>query len=131
MTNTSSTRFSVAAFEGFWSNPDVSLVGPVLADDIVGYWPGRAEPTRGSDEYKRCIAQIIEALPGMRLEVAEHATNGEFIFIRWILHATGEHGPFEMTGIDRIRVRDGLVAENVVVFDTALIERLSGRKLPW
>jgi hypothetical protein len=128
---TASMAFTVDAFEAFWANPDVSFVGPVLADDIVGHWAGRDEPTHGVDEYTRCIAEIIEALPGMRLAVAEHATNGDVIFIRWILHASGAHGPFQMTGIDRIRVRDGLVVENVIVFDTALFERLSGYRVPW
>jgi hypothetical protein len=67
----------------------------------------------------------------MYLEVAEHACSGEFFFVRWILHATGEHGPFELTGMDRVRVRGPLVAENVIVFDTAAFEARSGRRVPW
>jgi len=65
-------------------------------------------------------------LPGLHLEVAEYATNGEFTFIRWIARAAGAKGPFEFSGMDRIRVRDGLVAENIVVFDTAQFQTLSG-----
>jgi hypothetical protein len=45
--------------------------------------------------------------------------------------ATGEHGPFEITGIDRVRVRDGLVAENMVVVDTAAFQARSGKPVPW
>jgi hypothetical protein len=123
--------WSVEMFEGFWSNPDPALVPAVLTDDVVGYWPGRDEPVRGRDEYTGCIAGIVEALPGMRLEVAEHAQAGEFFFIRWILHATGEHGPFELTGIDRVRVRGPLVAENLIVFDTAAFEARAGKSIPW
>ena len=62
----------------------------------------------------------------MRLEVAEYATNGEFHFIRWIARATGAKGPVEMSGIDRIRVQNGLVTENYVVFDTARFAVLIG-----
>jgi hypothetical protein len=75
--------WSVDAFEAFWSNPDPSLVPPVLTEDVVGHWPGREEPVRGRDDYTRCIAQIVEALPGMYLEVAESAQNGHFVFVRW------------------------------------------------
>lgn len=123
--------WSVDAFEAFWSNPDPSLVPPALTEDVVGHWPGRDEPVRGRDDYTRCIAQIVEALPGMYLEVAESAKNGDFVFVRWILHATGRHGPFRLSGIDRVRVRGPQVAENVIVFDTKAFEERSGIRVPW
>jgi len=63
--------------------------------------------------------------------VAEHAQHGDVTFVNWVMHATGQHGPFELTGIDRVRVRDGLVRENVIVFDTAAFERRSGKSVPW
>jgi hypothetical protein len=123
--------WSVDTFEAFWSNPDPSLVPPALTDDVVGHWPGRDEPVRGRDDYTRCIAQIVAALPGMYLEVAESAQNGDFVFVRWILHATGRHGPFALSGIDRVHVRGPQVAENVIVFDTKAFEERSGMRVPW
>jgi len=36
-----------------------------------------------------------------------------------------------MTGIDRIRLRNGQVAENVIVFDTNAFERRAGIAVPW
>jgi hypothetical protein len=123
--------WSVKGFEAFWSTPDPALVPAVLTEDVVGHWPGRDEPVRGQEDYTRCIAAIVDALPGMRLEVAEHAEAGEFVFIRWIMHATGNHGPFELSGIDRVRVRDGLVAENFIIFDTAAFAERSGQSVPW
>jgi SnoaL-like polyketide cyclase len=123
--------WSVEAFEAFWSKPDPSLVPGALTEDVVGYWTGRAEPVRGREAYTRCIAELVEALPDVRLEVAEQAENGEFTFIRWIMRATGRHGPFEFSGIDRVRKRGPLVAENVIVFDTAEFEARSGVPVPW
>jgi hypothetical protein len=63
--------------------------------------------------------------------VAEHAERGDVVFIRWVMHATGNHGPFELTGIDRVRTRDGKVAENIIVLDTAAFETRSGIAVPW
>jgi hypothetical protein len=40
-------------------------------------------------------------------------------------------GPFELTGIDRVRTRDGLVAENMIVFDRAAFKAQSGKEIPW
>lgn len=124
-------QWSVESFEAFWSNPDPTLVRGALTDDVVGHWAGREEPVRGPEDYTRCIAALVDALPDLRLSVAEHAQSGEFVFVRWIMHATGSRGPFELSGIDRVRIRGGQVAENVIVFDTAAFESSSGLSVPW
>jgi ketosteroid isomerase-like protein len=116
----------VEGFARFWANPDPKVLPPLLAEDVVGHFPGEPEPVRGRDAYVAKIAQFLQLLPDLRLEVAEHATNGEFHFIRWIARATGAKGPLQLTGIDRIRVHDGLVTENYVVFDTARFAALIG-----
>jgi hypothetical protein len=129
--NVDKPAWSVDMFAQFWAKPDPALVPAVLTADVVGHWPGRDEPVHGREEYTRCITAIVEALPGMHMEVAEHARDGDHVFVRWILHATGKRGPFEMTGVDRIKVRGGQVAENVIVFDTAAFEARSGISVPW
>jgi SnoaL-like domain len=129
--NADRPAWSVEMFAQFWANPDPALVRGVLTEDVVGHWPGRDEPVRGREAYTACIAAIVEALPGMHMEVAEHARNRDYVFVRWILYATGDRGPFELTGMDRIRVRGGQVAENVIVFDTAAFEARSGMPVPW
>ena len=116
----------VEGFARFWANPNPSVLPPLLAEDVVGHFPGDPEPVRGRDAYVAKIAQFLQLLPDLRLEVAEHATNGEFHFIRWIARATGAKGPGQLTGIDRIRVHDGLVTENYVIFDTARFAALIG-----
>jgi hypothetical protein len=123
--------WSVDGFRAFWNSPDPAAVPEVLTDDVVGHWTGRDEPVRGRKDYTRCIAALVTALPDVRLDVAEHANAGEFTFVRWIMHATGRHGPFQLSGIDRIRQRDGQVAENVIVFDTKTFERRAGMPVPW
>lgn len=122
--------WSVESFARFWANPDATRVAPVLTQDVVGYWPGRREPARGIAEYTKALADLIALLPGMRLEVAEHATSGDLIFVRWIMRATGTNGPFELTGIDRVRLREGLVAENIIRFDSAEFRALAGHAVP-
>jgi hypothetical protein len=116
----------VEGFARFWANPDPTVLPPLLAEDVVGHFPGDAEPVRGREAYVAKIAHFLQLLPDLRLEVAEHATNGEYHFIRWIARATGAKGPVQLTGIDRIRVHVGLVTENYVVFDTARFAALIG-----
>src|SRR5580704_308763 len=130
MSTVETQGWSVEAFEAFWSDPDPRLVPRALSEDVVGYWSGLEEPVRGRVDYTRCIAQLVQALPDVRVEVAECAREGEFTFIRWIMRATGTHGPFAFSGIDRVRARGPLVAENRIVFDTAQFEALAGMPVP-
>jgi ketosteroid isomerase-like protein len=130
-TTTQQPAWSVDMFAAFWANPDPALVPAVLTEDVVGYWPGLDEPVRGREAYTRCIAAVVEALPGMHMDVAEHASSGDFTFVRWVLHATGKNGPFEVSGIDRVKTRGAQVAENRIVFDTAEFEWLAGMSVPW
>lgn len=93
MTGTAKTteprrQWSVRSFEAFWSSPEPSRVPASLTEDIVGHWAGREEPARGRAEYTGCIAALVDALPDVRVSVAEHAQSGEFTFIRWIMRAT-------------------------------------------
>jgi hypothetical protein len=76
----------------------------------------------------QALEELLALLPDLRLEVPEHtmSADGEFGFSRWVMHATGAKGPFELDGMDRTRVRDGLVCENYAFFDSAQFQRLVG-----
>ena len=125
MPTSSHIEWSVDGFAAFWANPRPEHVPPLLTEDVVGIWPGE-EPVRGRDAYTQVLTDLLERLPDLRLEVAEHATNGDVTFVRWIMHATGAHGPFELSGVDRIRLRDGLVCENMIRLDRGEFEQRSG-----
>jgi hypothetical protein len=121
--------FSAEAFAAFWANPSPEAVRPELfTADVTGYWPDTE--LHGVSEYTARLRELLRMLPDLRLEVGDHADNGEHIFVRWIMRATGRHGAFELGGVDRIKVRDGLVAENRIFFDTRRFEQLSGYALP-
>ncbi len=102
-----------------------------MTPDVAGFWPGSAEPVRGPDPYIDRLAELIGYVADIRVDVAEYALNGDFAFIRWIMHGTGKGGPFELSGIDRGRLVDGLVAENIIRFDRRELEDLVGKPLPW
>ena len=121
--------FTAESFAEFWANPTPEAVRPeFFTSDVVGYWPD-AE-VHGVSQYTARLKELLTLLPDLRLEVGDYADNGEHIFVRWILRATGRHGAFELGGVDRIKVRDGLVAENRIYFDTKRFEELSGYELP-
>jgi ketosteroid isomerase-like protein len=114
-------------FAEFWAAPDLKYIPSIITDDVVGYWPG-GRTVRGAREYLQALEELLTLLPDLRLEVREHtmSADGEFGFSRWVMHATGADGPFELVGMDRTRVRDGRVCENYIFFDLAQFQELVG-----
>ena len=121
------TPFSAEMFAAFWAAPDLSREINILADDIVGYWPGNPEPVRGLKAYTAKIAELLAAAPDLRLEVVDSATvpgaaeGEELVFLHYVGHGTGPDGPFEIRGIDRVRTRNGMVVENVIRYEPVFL----------
>ena len=116
-------QFSAEVFASFWAAPDLSHGLDILADDIVGHWPGDPAPVRGVADYTAKIAEILDAAPDLKLQVVDSATvdgaeaGEQLVFLHYIGRGTGPDGPFEIRGLDRVRTRDGMVVENVIRYD--------------
>lgn len=124
MTDTAErAKFSAQVFAAFWAAPVVGAGTHVLADDIVGYWPGEPEPVRGFDAYTAKIAELLRTYPDLRLKLIDSATvpgsadDEELIFLHYVGTATAAGEPFRFRGLDRVRTRDGIVVENVIRYD--------------
>ncbi len=122
MTNTPvAPKFTAEAWAAFWAAPDPSRIGGLLAEDIVGHWPGDPKPVRGRADYLGKIAGVVEALPDLRLQLVDSATvagdadGEELIFLHYT--GTAADGTVTIRGMDRVRTRDGIVVENVIRYD--------------
>jgi hypothetical protein len=120
-------RFSAELFAAFWAAPDLSRGLNILAEDIIGYWPGDPEPVRGFEAYTAKIAELLDAAPDLRLEVIDTATvpgaaaGEELVFLHYVGQGTAPSGPFQIRGLDRVRTRDGMVVENVIRYDPVFL----------
>ena len=123
MTATVPPKFSAELWAAFWAAPATSHGADILADDIVGYWPGDAAPVRGLAAYTAKITDLLAAIPDLRLRLVDSATvpgeraGEELVFLHYTGAGTGPDGPFSFRGLDRVRARDGLVVENVIRYD--------------
>ena len=129
VTATTTPSFSAELWAAFWAAPDMSRGMDILADDIIGYWPGDPEPVRGIEAYSGKIAELLIAAPDLHLELVDSATvsgatEGEqLVFLHYIGHGTGPDGPFDIRGLDRVRTRDGMVVENGIRYEPAFLAR--------
>ena len=121
--------WSVDGWVGFRANPspDVALkrVPTVVTPDVEAVWPRIPGRVRGRDEYARRIVDLLTVVPDLRLELGDHAASGGFVFLRWTARGTGPDGSFEGIGTDRFRLRDGLVAESLIMSDLAVFGDLA------
>jgi hypothetical protein len=117
--------WAVEHFRQFWAAPDPTAPEHPLSEHVVGRWPdGRV--LEGTEAYLDRLINIGRLMPDIRLEALEYAVNGDIAFIRWQATATGRNGPFDLTGVDRVRVRGDQIIENVISFDTAAFEAQAG-----
>ena len=123
--------WSVDGWRAFWGAPSVEValkrVPTVVTPDVEAVWPRVSGRLWGSGEYARRVVDLLAVVPDLRLELGEHAASGDVVFLRWTARGTGPHGPFEGIGTDRFRLRDGLVAESLIMSDLAVFGHLARR----
>jgi hypothetical protein len=121
--------WSVDGWLAFWGNPSAEValrrVPTVVTPDVEAVWPRVPGRLRGSGEYARRVVDLLALVPDLRLELGEHAAGGEFVFVRWIARGTGPDGAFEGIGTDRFRLRNGLVAESLIMSDLPMFDHLA------
>ncbi|MGV0716232.1 nuclear transport factor 2 family protein [Mycolicibacterium sp. XJ662] len=116
-------KFSADMWAAFWAAPTATPIEDILAEDIVGYWQGDPTPVRGREAYVAKIAELVSAMPDLRLRLIDCATapgsasGEELVFLHYTGHGTGPDGPVLIRGLDRVRTRDGVVVENVIRYD--------------
>ena len=125
----SARGWSVDGWRAFWGAPSAEAalqrVPTVVTPDVEAVWPRVPGRLRGSGEYARRIVDLLALVPDLRLKLGEHAAGGGFVFLRWTASGTGPDGPFEGIGTDRFRLRDGLVAESLIMSDLPVFEVLA------
>ena len=81
---TQANGWSVDSWRTFWADAHAARalvrVPTVVTDDVAGVWPHATRPIRGKQEYTQRIVALLSLVPGLHLDLMEHATNGEFVF---------------------------------------------------
>jgi uncharacterized protein (DUF1330 family) len=122
--------WSIEGWARFWRDPDPEVAKRrvptvVHPEGVVGYWPGGGPPVRGLQEYLQRILDLLSLVPDLQLKLEEHAVGGDCVFLRWTGTGTGPNGPFQCNGVDRIKLKDGLVIENRIISDHEIFRILA------
>jgi ketosteroid isomerase-like protein len=107
----------VAQFVAAWARPDSATFAELWLDDGVFVHPTVASPLTGS-EVPRWSERIKAAMPDFTFQADEWASRGDLMFLQWSSTATVGGRSLRWSGVDRFRLRDWRISEEVVYFDT-------------
>jgi hypothetical protein len=89
---------------------------PLCAPEILLVQP-LSRPLRGVDGLRRLAEPLFAAMPDLRGEMARWGPTEDGLMVELVLRGTLGRGPAEWTTVDRIVLRDGLMAERRAYFD--------------
>jgi len=103
-----------ARFTEARNREELTLLDEVYAPDVVLHDCSVPEPIRGLDALKAYYRGSHEGLPGLRFELGNPMVDGEWMAVRWVLHAshTGNLRGLPATG-RAVRV-EGMMVDRVV-----------------
>jgi ketosteroid isomerase-like protein len=105
---------------------------PLLTDDVRLIQP-QVPTTVGKKAFREVFARpLFELIPDIRAEVHRWAAREDFVLIEFTLSGTLGGRPVSWKVVDRIILRDGLVAERLAYFDpTPLLAAIATRPRAW
>jgi ketosteroid isomerase-like protein len=113
----SSAELFVSQFVAAWARPDSGGFAELWLDDGVFVHPTVASPLSGS-QVPRWSERVKAALAGFTFRADEWAGHRDLVFLQWTSTATVGTRSLRWSGVDRFRLRDWRIAEEVVYFDT-------------
>ncbi len=122
----------VARFQAWWSDPDPTTLGSLLAPDAVLIQPVLPR-TVGLPAAERSFRRLLAALPDLTGTVHRWATDGEVVFIEFTLSGTLAGRPIAWENVDRFVVgADGLAIERLNHHDSlTLVAKMASRPGGW
>ncbi len=107
-------------FRSFWAAPSGARVAELIAPDATIHFSGAG--TFSGFDYRAVMQQMLDAMPDLVVAPLDWAADDDRMYIAWETTATihGERRTYR--GVDRFRIKDGMAAEEHVIFDTAVLQ---------
>ncbi|MCT2583824.1 nuclear transport factor 2 family protein [Actinophytocola gossypii] len=131
MLQTDTAEF-VRRFADAWSAPTVAGLVALTHPDATFVQP-LFTVARGHDRLSNVLDELLQTIPDLRGEVLNWAAAGDdTVFVELRLSGTFGRRPIEWITVDKIVLRDGLVAERTANFDgLRLLGALARRPRGW
>ncbi len=84
-------------------------------------------PSDGKAEYRARLADFLATFVGLTYEVEEILVEGDRVVAAYVMRARADGTPFEIRGVMRLTVHDGLIERRVDYFDSLSFLRQTGQ----
>lgn len=116
---------------------DGAAIDEVLDPDVVLRTPASSTDVKGRKGYKDMISEYKKAAPTLKISIDDSTEQGDEVTVRWTAtfkhtgkfkdhDATGKEG--SLSGVDRIKIRNGKIVEINNEMDLAPVEEQLGFK---
>ena len=76
------------------------------------------QPSDGKAQYRTRLADFLAAFAGLTYEAEEILVEGDRVAAAYVMRAQADGKPFEIRGVMRLTVRNGLIERRVDYFDS-------------
>ena len=84
-------------------------------------------PSQGKAEYLSRLAEFLTTFSGLTYEPEEILVEGQRVAAAYVMRARVDGTPFEIRGVMRLTVRDGLIEHRTDYFDSLSFLRQTGQ----
>jgi ketosteroid isomerase-like protein len=106
----------VERFTDAWQRHSAEPLNALLTDDVVLIQPLMPRLS-GKAAARREFERLFRLIPDLHADVHGWASDNDVVFVDFTLRGTFGGAEISWPVVDRIRLRDGLVAERVSYFD--------------
>ena len=84
-------------------------------------------PSEGKAEYRARLGDFLATFAGLTYEAEEILVEGDRVAAAYVMRAQADGNPFEIRGVMRLIVRDGLIERRTDYFDSLSFLRQTGQ----
>jgi len=84
-------------------------------------------PSEGRAEYRARLADFLTTFAGLTYEAEEIIVEGDRVAAAYVMRARADNKPFEIRGVMRLTVRDGLIERRTDYFDSLTFLQQTGQ----
>lgn len=111
----------------FSSGDPEAIAAHVSADFVNEHTSALGDPCRTRAVYAERLAGFLDRFADLSYEPEEILTDGDRVAVAYVMRARCEGRPFEIRGVFRMRITEGLITHRTDYFDSLSFLRQTGQ----
>lgn len=121
-------RAVAASYLASFSSGDPEAVAAHVSDGFSNvHTSALGLPSQGRAEYRSRLSDFLATFAGLTYEAEEILVEGDRVAAAYVMRASAEGKPFEIRGVMRMTIRDGLIERRTDYFDSLTFLHQTGQ----